>query len=90
MNPETTTLAQWVVVIVAGSGVTALGFLVRNAFNGTTEAVKELGTKLDAMGKDISRGDGDRRELARDVLNLEKRLDKLEAEVRDLSEGVAR
>ena len=64
-----------------------LGFLVRNAFEGTTRAVADLGVKLEKLGADISRGDGDRRELAADVRALAQRLERLE---RDISEGVAR
>jgi hypothetical protein len=64
-----------------------LGFLVRNAFEATTRAVSELGVKLEKLGADISRGDGDRRELAAEVRAIRDRLDRLE---RNVSEGVAR
>jgi DNA repair ATPase RecN len=85
-------------------GIAALGFFVRKAFEDTTKAVADLGEKLEALAKDISKGDGDRRVLERDImahtqrLDAEaRRLDKLESRVerleqlrRDDSEGVVR
>ena len=80
-------MTVWVVGAVATGGLGVLGFLVRNAFEGVSKGLDGLGQKLDAMSKDISRGDGDRRELAAEVRGLAARLDRLE---RELSEGVAR
>lgn len=86
MNPDMP-LSAWVVLAVASAIITVLGFLIRNAFEGVTKGLEGLGAKLDAMGKDISRGDGDRRELGAEVRALRERLERLEREV---SEGVAR
>jgi len=61
-----------------------LGFLLRNALSKVETGIDSLGVKLDKMGADISRGDGDRRELAAEVRALAHRLDKLE---RECSEG---
>ena len=80
-------LTLWTVGAALAGGLGVLGFLVRNAFESTTKAIEGLGAKLDAMKTDISRGDGDRRELARDVVALTHRLDRLERELR--SEGGA-
>ena len=84
------TLTSWVIVAVAGGILAVLGFLVRNAFEDTTQAVKDLGAEVKSMRGDLAKGDGDRRVLERDVLALTHRTDKLEREVRELSEGVAR
>ncbi len=88
------TLTQWVVIAVAGAILTGLGFLVRNAFEGTTSAVKELGSKLDVITAAQASAAGDHRELkARHEERFESlisRIDKVEREVREISEGIAR
>ena len=80
-------VGTYVIGAVVVGAITVLGFLVRNAFETTTRAVADLGIKLEKLGVDIARGDGDRRELAADVRALAQRLERLE---RDISEGVAR
>lgn len=90
MNPETMTLVGWSVAALLAGGTGALGFLVKNAFNGTTDAVKELGAKLDVMAVKMATGDGDRRVLEARLHAAEQRLDRMERELAELSEGVAR
>jgi len=80
-------VGTYVIGAVVVGAITVLGFLVRNAFETTTKAVADLGVKLEKLASDISRGDGDRRELAAELRAVRERLDRLE---RDMSEGVAR
>ena len=78
------TLASWVIGAVAAGIIGVLAFLVRNAFENVSRGIDGINGKLDAMSKDISKGDGDRRELSADVRALSARLERLE---RELSEG---
>jgi hypothetical protein len=80
-------VGTFVIGVVVLGAIGVLSFLVKNAFEGTTKAVADLGVELKKLGADISRGDGDRRELAAEVRALTSRIDRLE---RDISEGVAR
>lgn len=80
-------VGTFVIGVVVLGAIGVLSFLVKNAFEGTTKAVADLGIKLEKLGADIARSDGDRRELAADVRALTQRLERLE---RDISEGVAR
>jgi hypothetical protein len=66
----------------------ALGFLVRNAFAKVESGLEGLSTKLDAMSKDIAKGDGDRRVIEAQLASLQRTVDRLEREVESL--GVAR
>ncbi len=84
------TLTQWIVLAVAGAILTGLGFLVRNAFEGTTSAVKELGSKLDVITAAQAKGDGDRRVLEVEVAQLKRDIAEIKQELRDLSEGASR
>jgi len=83
-------LSSWIVLAVAGAILTALSFLVRNAFESTTTYVEGLSVKLDAMGVVIAKADGDRRVLEAQMHSLERRLDSVERTVRELAEGIAR
>jgi DNA repair ATPase RecN len=97
-------LVGWAVASLLAAGLTVLGFLVRNAFESTTKAVENLSIKLDAMAKDIARGDTAVAVLKRDIEahtqrldakakrleRLEARLERLEQARRDDSEGLVR
>lgn len=63
MNPETTTVANWVVGLIATGAVAVLGFLIKKAFNDTTNAVTAVSVKLDVITAAQARSDGDVREL---------------------------
>lgn len=63
MNPETTSLASWLLGLLATGVVAVLGFLIKKAFNDTTTAVIALSAKFDVMTAAQARGEGDVREL---------------------------
>ncbi|MDX2014177.1 MAG: hypothetical protein SFW67_28520 [Myxococcaceae bacterium] len=67
-----------------------MGFLARNAFVKVETTLESLGAKIDTLGANVARADGDRRVLEAKYEAIAVRLDKLERELRDLSEGVAR
>jgi hypothetical protein len=84
-------VGTFVIGVVVLGAIGVLSFLVKNAFEGTTKAVADLGVELKKLGADISRGDGDRRalesEMRSELRAMRERMDRIE---RDLSEGIAR
>lgn len=90
MNPPDATLTTYVVMAVATGVIGALSFLVRNAFSKVETTLETIGGKLDGLKADMAKGDGDRRVIEARLEALTSRFEKLEREMRDLSEGVAR
>lgn len=88
MNPETTTLANWLLACLATGVMAVLGFLVKKAFNDTTTAVTALSAKLDVITAAQARADGDVRELKAELRSelsaLRERVSKIEAVQREI------
>lgn len=84
------TMTGWVVNLVQLAVVGVLGFLVRNAFEGVAKSIEGFGKKLDEVQSTIAKADGDRRVLEQRVHTLEQSVEKLERELREVSEGIAR
>ena len=68
----------------------AFAYLIRNAFEGTTKAVEALGLDLKSLRTDISKADGDRRVIEAQLSALQRTVDRLERELGELSEGIAK
>lgn len=89
MNPETTTVANWIVGLVATGMVAVLGFLIKKAFNDTTTAVTAMNAKLDVITAQQARSDGDFRELKAEVRSelkaLRDRVDRVEQVQREIA-----
>lgn len=89
MNPETQTVANWVVGLIATGMVAVLGFLIKKAFNDTTTAVIALSAKFDVMTAAQARSDGDVRELRAqhnaEISELKRRLDRVEQVQREIA-----
>lgn len=83
-------LTTWVVGAVMAGVMAVLGFLVRNAFGKVETGLESLGKKLDSMSEAMARADGDRRVIEARLEAVVARLDKVERELREVSEGVVR
>lgn len=83
-------LTTWVVGAVMAGVMAVLGFLVRNAFGKVETGLEGLGKKLDDMSAAFARADGDRRVLEARLEAIIARLDKVERELKELSEGGSR
>lgn len=90
MNPETTTITGYVVAVVLTGITGTLAFLVRNAFGKFEATLDGVSKKLDELSANVARHDGDRRVTDAVVKALEHRIEKLERQLEDLSEGIAR
>lgn len=87
MNPEQTTITGYVVALVLTGITGTLAFLVRNAFSKFETTLEGVATKIDALGASVAKADGDRRVSEAKHEALEKRVEKLERLIEDLSEG---
>ena len=90
-------MTGWVVGLVLTGIVSALGFLVRNAFGKVEQGLEGLSAKMDGLKESISKGDirsavlETRVEtLGREHQELRAQLAEVRRELRELSEGVAR
>lgn len=83
-------LTSWMVNIVTAGIVALVGFLAQRAFSKVETTLESLGSKIDSLGANVARADGDRRVTDANLQALAVRVDRLEREIRDLSEGVAR
>lgn len=90
MNPEQTTITGYVVALVLTGITGTLAFLVRNAFSKFETTLEGVAKKMDDLAAQQGRADGDRRVLEARFDAVSARLDKVERELRDLSEGIAR
>lgn len=83
-------LTGWVVQLVQLAVVGLVGFFARHAFAKVETTLEQLGTKIDGLGSAVARGDGDRRVLEAEMRSVRERLERVERDIRELSEGVAR
>lgn len=83
----TQSLDSWVVAAVATAILAVLGFLVRNAFDGVTKGLVELGAKMDALKDAAARSDTRTAVLESRLLHVERVAERLEREMKELSEG---
>lgn len=100
----TQSMGEYAVGAVVVGAVGVLAFLVRNAFEGLSRAIAELGSKIEHLVADLARGDGTIRVLEQKYAShdqrldakgkrldkIEARLERLEQQRRDDSEGIAR
>lgn len=87
MNPEQTTITGYVVAVVLTAITGTLAFLVRNAFSKFETTLDGVSKKLDELSASVARHDGDRRVTDANLRALEHRIEKLERQIEDLSEG---
>ena len=89
-----TTLTAWIVGAVATGGLGVLAFLVRNAFEAVTKGLGEVSCKMDALAKDMASSNvhaaGFESDVRGEIRALRDRLDRLERDVREASEGAGR
>lgn len=90
MNPEQQTVASWVINAVQLGVMGLVAFFAKNAFTDFKETLQAVAAKVDELGATVAKGDGDRRVSEAKHEALEKRVEKLERLVEELSEGVAR
>ena len=87
-------LSVWIVGAVATAILGVLAYLVRNAFENVSKGLSDVGCKLDLMSKDLAtsaiHAAGFESEVRGEIRALRDRLDRLERDVREASEGVAR
>ena len=90
MNPDQQTVASWVVNAVQLGVMGLVAFFAKNAFTDFKVTLEAVAGKVDALGATVSKADGDRRVSEAKHEALEKRVEKLERLVEELSEGIAR
>lgn len=83
-------LTGWVVAAVAAGILGTLAFLVRHSFSKFETTLEGVGKKLEELSATVARSDGDRRVAEVRFEGLQQRVEKLERELRELSEGIAR
>ena len=85
------TLDSWVIAAVAASILGVLGFLIRHSFEGVQRGLGELGGKMDSLSKDMASSNVHAATFEADVKGelraLRDRMDRLERDVREMSEG---
>ena len=85
---------SWGVGLLLSGGVTALGFLLRSALGKVETGIEGLGGKLDAMVKEMGNAAvhaaGFESDVRGEIRALRDRLDRLERDVREASEGAGR
>jgi cob(I)alamin adenosyltransferase len=90
VNPEHQTLTGWVVAVVLMAITGTLAFLIRHSFTKFESTLELVSKKIDELGASVAKADGDRRVSDAKHEALEKRVEKLERLVEELSEGIAR
>ena len=85
------TLDAWVIGAVATGGLGTLGFLVRYAFGKVEAGIAGLSVKLDGFAKEMATNNVHAATFEADVKGelraLRDRMDRLERDVREMSEG---